>query len=343
MRAAYFYGPGDIRIDDVPWPTVTDSKDAVVRVLKSCICGSDLWYFRGLSEFPQQRPIGHEFVGIVESVGKDVTTLHEGDVVIAPWAISCGICKYCKVGLLTSCEIGGYWGKDNDGGQAEAVRVPLADSTLVKVPSEVAEDQHLQTCMLTLSDVMGTGHHADVLAGVREGGTTIVIGDGAVGLCAVLAARKLGSEQVIAVGRHEDRLKIAEQFGATSLILDSADTRDQLIELTKGGAESVCECVGTQSSIELSIEVARPGGAVGFVGVPHLSGGLIVDRAFEHNISLNFGVAPVRNYIAEYSAEILAGRIDPSPVFDCTITIDDIDEGYRAMDERRAIKTMIDF
>lgn len=343
MKAAYFYALGDIRTEDVPSPTIVDAHDAVVRVLKSCICGSDLWYYRGVSDFPQRRPIGHEFVGVVEETGSGVASLRAGDVVIAPWAISCGTCEFCAAGLYTSCLVGGYWGKDNDGGQAEAVRVPHADGTLVKTSPDIIGDDHLQKCMLTLSDVMGTGHHSAVMAEVRPGSTTVVVGDGAVGLCATLAAKRLGSERIIAVGRHDDRLEIAKQFGASDVIRQSDDSVGEIIEMTNGGAMSVCECVGLDSSIDLAIGVARPGGSVGIVGAPHLDRSLSIDRPFEHNIALRLGVAPVRKYIEELSADILSGAIDPSAVFDYTISIDQIADGYRAMDERRSIKTLIDF
>lgn len=343
MRATLFYGPGDIRVETVPDPTIEAATDAIVRVVRSCICGSDLWYYRGESDFEIGGPIGHEFIGVVEEVGAAVTSLRVGQMVVAPWAFSCGDCEFCRAGLQTSCVVGGYWGGDQCGGQAELVRVPLADGTLVAVLGEVTDDAMLAS-LLTLSDVMGTGHHATVLAETVKGGTTVVIGDGAVGLCAVLAAKRSGAERIVAVGRHQNRLELARRFGATDLVTDNRDPNETLAEvldLTDGGAASVCECVGYSAAVDLAIDCARPGGSVGFVGVPHLDGGVDISRAFSHNIALRFGLAPIRHYLPELLADVLDGTIDPSPVFDFEVSMADVPAGYAAMRDRRAIKTII--
>jgi hypothetical protein len=345
VRAAVFHAPGDIRIEDVPDPRVEQPTDAVVRVTHACICGSDLWFYRGIN--PNWRPgwrTGHEFVGIVEAVGAAVTTVRPGDHVIAPFMWSCGTCSYCRAGLQTSCEIGGgFSGPDNDGGQGEAVRVPLADGTLVVLPRSVAGDPALLRAAVPLTDVMATGHHAAVAAGVRRGGTVAVVGDGAVGLCGVLAAARLGAERILAVGHHDDRLDIARRFGATDLVTARGDDAVEAIRAaTGGGAESVLECVGAQSAMDVAIRAARPGGRVGFVGVPRGVDGVDLMRMFGENVALAGGVAPVRAYLPELLADVAAGRLDPSPVLDTTVGLDGVPEGYAAMDQRTALKVLVE-
>ncbi|WP_329465907.1 zinc-dependent alcohol dehydrogenase family protein [Streptomyces sp. NBC_01431] len=344
MRATVIHAPHDIRVEEVPDPTVRMSTDAVVRVLRACICGSDLWAYRGESARQPGQRIGHEFLGIVEETGADVR-LRKGDLVVAPFVWSDGTCDFCAEGLTTSCPQGGFWGSvGSDGGQGEAVRVPFADATLVKLPAEAAGDDRLLTALLALSDVMGTGHHAAVGAGVKRGSTVAVVGDGAVGLCAVLAAKRLGADRIIALGRHQARTDIAKLFGATDVVAERGEAAvDAVRELTRGqGARAVIEAVGTEQSMRTAVEITRDGGAIGYVGVPHGSGtGLDLGVMFDRNIALRGGVAPVRTYIPELLADILNGTIDPSPVFDRTVGIEGVPDGYRAMDERTALKVLV--
>ncbi|MEV5281208.1 zinc-dependent alcohol dehydrogenase family protein [Streptomyces sp. NPDC051994] len=344
MRATVIHAPHDIRVEEVPDPTVRMSTDAVVRVLRACICGSDLWAYRGESARQPGQRIGHEFLGIVEETGADVR-LRKGDLVVAPFVWSDGTCDFCAEGLTTSCPQGGFWGSvGSDGGQGEAVRVPFADATLVKLPAEAAGDDRLLTALLALSDVMGTGHHAAVGAGVKRGSTVAVVGDGAVGLCAVLAAKRLGADRIIALGRHQARTDIAKLFGATDVVAERGEAAvDAVRELTRGqGARAVIEAVGTEQSMRTAVEITRDGGAIGYVGVPHGSGtGLDLGVMFDRNIALRGGVAPVRTYIPELLADVLNGTIDPSPVFDRTVGIEGVPDGYRAMDERTALKVLV--
>ena len=342
MRATTIHGAGDIRVEEVPDPAVRQPTDAVVRVELACICGSDLWTYRGVGKRPGVQRIGHEFIGEVVEVGSEVTTVKVGDRVIAPFVWSDGTCAYCAAGVQTSCRAGGFWGsKGSDGGQGEAVRVPHADGTLIGVPSDV--DQALLPALLTLSDVMGTGHHAAIGAGVGPGSTVVVVGDGAVGLCGVLAAKRLGAERIIALGRHEDRAAVARLFGATDQVAERGEAAiERVKELTGGlGAASVLECVGTEQSWETAMGVVRDGGRIGYVGVPHEMPGLPLGKLFGRNISIGGGVAPVRAYLPELLADVLAGRIDPSRVFDRTVPLDEVADGYRAMHERTALKVIV--
>jgi threonine dehydrogenase-like Zn-dependent dehydrogenase len=345
MRATTIHAPYDMRVEDVPEPLVQLPTDAVVRVLRSCICGSDLWAYRGEAARRAGQRIGHEFLGIVEETGSEVTGVRRGDLVVAPFMWSDGVCDYCREGLTTSCEHGGFWGAVGyDGGQGEAVRVPFADGTLVQLPKEAASDDHLLSALLTLSDVMGTGHHAALGAGARKGATVAVVGDGAVGLCAVLAAKRLGAERIIALGRHQARTDIARAFGATDVVAERGEAAVEAVrELTRGqGAHAVVEAVGTEQSMRTAVNITRDGGAVGFVGVPHGSGtGLDLGVMFDRNIALRGGVAPVRAYIPELLPDILDGTIDPSPVFDMTVGLEGVPEGYKAMDERTALKVLV--
>ncbi|GHA18559.1 IMP dehydrogenase [Streptomyces tauricus] len=345
MRATTIHAPFDLRVEDVPDPVVRQPGDAVVRVLRSCICGSDLWAYRGESARTPGQRIGHEFLGIVEETGADVGIVRRGDLVVAPFMWSDGVCDYCREGLTTSCEHGGFWGSvGSDGGQGEAVRVPYADGTLVALPAGAASDDRLLAALLTLSDVMGTGHHAALGAGARPGATVAVVGDGAVGLCAVLAARRLGAERIIALGRHETRTDIARRFGATDVVAERGDAAVEAVRaLTRGqGAHAVVEAVGTEQSMSTAVNITRDGGAIGFVGVPHGSGtGLDLSVMFDRNIALRGGVAPVRAYIPELLPDVLDGTIDPSPVFDLTVGLDGVPDGYKAMDERTALKVMV--
>ncbi|MEW2385213.1 zinc-dependent alcohol dehydrogenase family protein [Micromonospora sp. NPDC047707] len=345
MRATVIHAPFDIRVEEVPDAAVRNPTDAVVRVVQACVCGSDLWAYRGVAARQPGQRIGHEFLGVVEETGAEVSTVRRGDLVVAPFVWSDGTCDFCVEGLHTSCPHGGFWGEPgSDGGQGEAVRVPYADGTLVRLPAEAAGDDRLLTAILALSDVMSTGHHAALAAGVRPGATVAVVGDGAVGLCGVLAARRLGAEQVIALGRHTARTDIARRFGATDVVAERGEAAVAAVrELTKGqGAHAVLEAVGTEESMRTAISVARDGGAVGYVGVPHGgSAGVDIRQMFGRNVRLGGGVAPARGYIPELLADVLAGRIDPSPVFDRTVTLDGVPDGYRAMDERTALKVRI--
>ncbi|MFJ9788746.1 zinc-dependent alcohol dehydrogenase family protein [Streptomyces globosus] len=345
MRATVIHAPHDIRVEEVPDAAVRLPGDAVVRVLRACICGSDLWAYRGEAQRVPGQRIGHEFLGVVEETGSAVSGLRAGDLVVAPFMWSDGTCDHCSEGLYTSCADGGFWGSvGHDGGQGEAVRVPHADGTLVRLPAEAASDDHLLTGLLALSDVMGTGHHAALGAGVREGATVAVVGDGAVGLCGVLAARRLGAERIIALGRHAARTDIAKLFGATDVVAERGDAAVAAVrELTGGlGAHAVIEAVGTEQSMRTAIGIARDGGSVGYVGVPHGSGtGIDLDVMFDRNISLRGGVAPVRAYIPELLRDVLSGAIDPAPVFDRAVSLEGVPDGYRAMDDRSALKVLI--
>ncbi|MGA3115619.1 MAG: zinc-dependent alcohol dehydrogenase family protein [Syntrophobacteraceae bacterium] len=347
MKATIFYAPGDLRVEQVPDPKILEPADAIVRVTHACICGSDLWFYRGLTPFKPGWRLGHEFMGIVEEVGPEVRTLKKGDRVLAPFAFSDGACEFCRKGLQTSCLRGGFWGMSNDGGQAEMVRSPFADATLVALPGDLsqrgASESALVKAILPITDVMGTGHHAAISARVGEGSTVAVVGDGAVGLCGVLAAKRLGAARIIMLGHQRRRLDLAESFGATDIITSRGeDAVSQVIKMTGGGADSVLECVGTSDALNTAIGVCRPGCTVGYVGVPHYGDvNIKFERMFRQNINLNGGVAPVRAYIPALLADILAGRLDPSPVLDLTLSLDEVPEGYKAMDTRKAIKAMV--
>lgn len=347
MRATVIHGPHDIRVEEVPDAAVQRPTDAVVRTVLACICGSDLWAYRGVAKRQPGQRIGHEFLGVVEAVGAEVRDVRPGDLVVAPFVWSDGVCEFCREGLQTSCPHGGFWGTPgSDGGQGEAVRVPFADGTLVKLPAEAQSDERLLTALLALSDVMSTGHHAALAAGVRQGSTVAVVGDGAVGLCGVLAARRLGAERIIALGRHEGRTAIARRFGATDVVAERGDEAVARVrELTGGhGAHAVLEAVGTEESMRTAISIARDGGGVGYVGVPHGgSAGVAIGDMFDRNIRLAGGVAPARAYIPELLADVLDGTIDPSPVFDASVGLAGVPDGYRAMDERTALKVKITF
>ncbi|MFB6068885.1 MAG: zinc-dependent alcohol dehydrogenase family protein [Halobacterium sp.] len=344
MRAAVYRGPREIAVEDVPKPEVESPSDAVIRVTHTAICGSDLWFYRGDSDREPGSRVGHEPMGIVEAVGDDVTSVEPGDRVIAPFAISCGECEFCRKGLYTSCVEDESWGGENGGGQGEYVKCPYADGTLVRVPDRHADDEDTLEALLPLTDVLGTGHHAAVSAGVGEGDTVVVVGDGAVGLCGVLAAQRLGAERIVAMGHHEDRLALAEEFGATETVAARGeDAVERARELTYGGANHVMECVGAAAAMDTAISVCRPGGTVGYVGVPHgvEDEGLDVFSLFSDNVTLNGGVAPVRKYAEDLMADVLQGTLDPSPIFTKTVDLEGVPEGYRAMDERDAIKVLV--
>jgi threonine dehydrogenase-like Zn-dependent dehydrogenase len=341
VRATVFHGPGDVRVEDVPDPRIEQPTDAIVRVVHACVCGSDLWSYRGISDKDPGSRTGHEFLGVIEDVGADVRSVRRGDTVISPFTFSDGECEFCARGLQTSCVNGGFFSGDTDGGQGEAVRVPYADGTLVPVTPEAAGDESLLTKLTPLTDVFPTGHHSVVSAGVTKGSTAVVIGDGAVGLCATLAAHRVGVERLIVVGHHNDRLDIARRFGATDIVTSRDDEAvAEILELTGGGAPSVCECVGLPSSFELALQTVRDGGTIGYVGVPQ-DATLDVGEMFGRNITVRGGVAPARAYIPELMADIVAGSIDPSPVLDYTVSLEEVPDAFAAMDERRAIKALV--
>jgi len=342
MRATVMYGAGDVRIDDVPDPRILEPTDALVRITRSCICGSDLWPYKTMEASDEGRRMGHEFIGVVEDTGSAVTTLRRGDVVVAPFVFSDGTCDFCAEGLHTSCRGGGFWGAgDVDGGQGEAVRVPLADGTLVKLP--VPEDDALMPSLLTLSDVFATGHHAAVCARVAPGKTVAVVGDGAVGLCGVLAARRLGAERILILGRHEDRTAIAREFGATDVVAERGKAAvERVMELTQGdGAHAVLECVGLEDAFKTALRITRPGGAVGRVGVPQFEALPAAVPTFLNNVTVSGGIAPARAYIEELLPDVLEGRLEPGRVFDRAIALDGVPDGYRAMDDREAVKVLV--
>jgi threonine dehydrogenase-like Zn-dependent dehydrogenase len=341
VRATVMYGAGDVRIENVPDARPIEPTDALVAVTRAAICGSDLWPYKGMEDFGETgRRMGHEAVGVVEAVGADVRTVKVGDLVVVPFAYSDGTCVFCHEGLHTSCIHGGFFGTD-DGAQAEALRVPQADGTLFVLP--VGKDDALMPSLLTLTDVMGTGHHAAVVAEVGPGETAAVVGDGAVGLCGVIAARRLGAEQIILLGRHPDRIALAKDFGATDVVSERGDEAvERVRELTGGfGVHSVLECVGLDQSTLTAIAIARPGGAVGRVGVPQDETMPASLPAFYNNVTVGGGPAPARAYIEELLPDILEGRIEPGRVFDRVGSLDEVPDGYRAMNDREAIKVMV--
>lgn len=346
MKATILHAPRDIRLDDVPDPAILAPTDAVVRVVAACVCGSDLWNYRGVNQITKPMAIGHELVGVVEEVGAQVRGLRVGDFVISPFTISDNTCPHCRVGMQTACDNLAYFGSADAQGrpfgaaQAQYVRIPLADGTLVSLREQ--PDAAQVPSLLTLADVMGTGWHAAVSANVRAGDTVAVVGDGAVGLLGVLAASRMGAERIIAMSRHAPRQELARRFGATDIVQERGEEgAARVLDLTDGvGADAVLECVGTKDSIDQAFACARPGATVGFVGVPH---GVEppVERMFRRNIGLAGGMAPVRQYLPKLRDDVLAGVIEPGLVFDLELPLAEVAEGYAAMDERRAIKSLL--
>jgi threonine dehydrogenase-like Zn-dependent dehydrogenase len=343
MRATVMHGAGDVRIESVPDARLLEPADALVRVSRAAICGSDLWPYNQMEHSDTGRRMGHEFIGVVEAVGSDVHTVNVGDVVVAPFLWSDGTCVFCREGLHTSCLYGGRYGADDvDAGQGEAVRVPQADGTLVVLP--VGEDDALMPSLLTLSDVMATGHHAALAARVGPGKTAAVVGDGAVGLCGVIAARRLGAEEIIVLGRHPDRIALANEFGATNVVSERGDAAvERVRDLTGGfGAHSVLECVGHGEAVVTALGIVRPGGAVGRVGLPQHEAIPTTLTTFFDNVTISGGPAPARAYIEQLLPDVLEGRIQPGRVFDRVTDLDGVPDGYRAMNERESIKVMVE-
>lgn len=342
MRATIMHGAGDVRIEKVADATIIESTNAVLRVTRACICGSDLWPYQSMERSDQGQPKGHEAIGVVEAVGADVRTVKRGDLVVMPFASSDGTCIFCREHLPTACIHLSFFGNaGNDGAQAEAIRIPYADGTLYPLP--VGKDDALMPSLLTLADVMGTGHHAAVAAKVGPGKDVAVVGDGAVGLCAVIAAKRLGAERIIVLGRHPDRTALAREFGATDVVRERGpEAIERVRQLTGGhGVHAVLECVGLAQAMETAVEITRAGGAIGRVGVPQDVAMPGSQTAFYHNVTVGGGPAPVRAYIPELLPDILEGRIQPGRVFDRVVDLDGVPGGYRDMNDRRALKVMI--
>ena len=344
MRATYMFGAGDVRVLDVPDPRIIEPSDAIVRVTRACVCGSDLHPYHSLPATPEGTTMGHELIGVVEEVGADVVTVKPGDFVISPFAFSDGICPFCVDGLQTSCEHGAFWNapaQGTGGAQAEAARIPLADGTLVKAPGTV--DESMYAGLLTLSDVYGTGWHAAVRAGVAAGDTVAVIGDGAVGLLAVLSAKQLGAERIILMGRHQARTDLGREFGATDVVAERGEEGiAKVLDLTAGrGAKRVLEAVGHLPAYEQAVGVVRPGGVISRVGVPQYEQGELGWSFFGKNTTLTGGPAPVRAYIEQLLPAVLDGTVQPGKVFDREIGLEETPAGYAAMNDRTALKVMV--
>jgi threonine dehydrogenase-like Zn-dependent dehydrogenase len=341
VKATLIYGAGDVRVEDVPDPKVENPTDAVVRITHSCICGSDLWPYKNREATDEGGRIGHEFIGVVEETGSDVSRIQRGDLVVAPFFYADGTCEYCRAGLTSACPNGNAWGAETDGAQGEAARVPFADASLMKLT--VPRDSELMPSLLTLSDVFGTGHHAAVSARVGPGKDVVVVGDGAVGLLAVLASKRLGAERIVLMGHHEDRTDLGREFGATDVVEERGEEGEQKVRdlLGTDGVHSAIEAVGYDQSLSTAITLTKPGGYVGIVGVPQ--SGTIPNAAakFTKNITIAGGIAPTQANMHELLPDILDGRIEPGKVFNRTIGLDEVPEGYRAMNDREALKVLV--
>ena len=336
MKGAVLYAPGDVRFEERDDPTIVKPTDAIIRMSATCVCGSDLWPYRGFNPTAEPSPMGHEYCGIVEEVGREVTSVKPGQFVIGSFFASDNSCPICKAGYQSSCQHAEFVG----GAQAPVLRVPLADGTLVATPGVPSKD--MIPSLLSTSDVFGTGWFAAEAANVKPGMTVAVVGDGAVGLLGVLSAKQMGAERIIAMSRHESRQKLAREFGATDIVTERGDEGVARIKaLTDGiGADSVLECVGTQESMKQAIGSTRKGGYVSYVGVPHgvqLEG----QELFFAHVHLHGGPAPVRRFLPTLIDLVLNGKVNPGKVFDLTLPLERVAEGYRAMDERRAIKTLL--
>jgi threonine dehydrogenase-like Zn-dependent dehydrogenase len=342
MRATVMHKAHDVTIENIPDAAIQESTDAIIRITRACICGSDLWPYNGGPNVEGQR-MGHEAIGVVEEVGGDVQRIRRGQVVIMPFVNSDGTCLFCEEGLQSACVHRAFFGNGGelDGAQAEALRIPMADGTLY--PLNVPEDDELMPSLLTLSDVLGTGHHAAIVSRVGPGGVVAVVGDGAVGLCGVIAAKRLGAEQIIIMGRHEQRIALAREFGATDVVSERGEEAVARVrDLTGGlGVQSVLECVGTEQAMDTSMGIVRAGGGVGRVGVPHYEAIKGAQQMFYDNVIVGGGPAPTRAYIEELLPDVIEGRIEPGRVFDRTVDLAGVPDGYRAMNDREALKVLI--
>jgi threonine dehydrogenase-like Zn-dependent dehydrogenase len=341
MKATIFKAANNVELGVRPDPTIENPTDAIVRVVRGCVCGSDLWYYRGINEH-KVGSIGHEYIGVVERIGDDVKGLNVGDFVIAPFTFNDGTCPACKAGFQSNCEHGGAFGDgEHDGGQGERVRAPYADATLVKVPGSDFTDEQLAS-FTALSDVMCTGYHAGVSAGIKAGDTVAVVGDGAVGLCAVLGAKLLGASRIIALSRHADRQALAKKLGATAIVEErGVEAVEVVLKLTDGvGVDRALECVGTDQAIETAASITRAGGMIGAVGFPTYED-FDYKTLFWRNVGIKGGVAPARQYIPDLLDKVLSGDINPGLVFNFETDLDHVAEAYAAMDERRAIKSLL--
>ncbi|GAA4093659.1 alcohol dehydrogenase catalytic domain-containing protein [Streptomyces hundungensis] len=340
MRAAVMYGAGDVRVEDRPDPRIVQPTDAVVRTLAACVCGSDLWPYRSMPAADTGRPMGHEFLGVVEETGGEVQGLKPGDLVVTPFTYSDNTCDYCAKGLHISCRNFGRYGFDGvDGGQGEAVRVPYADGTLVKLP--VAADSPLLSSLLALSDVMTTGHHGAATAGVGRGDTVLVVGDGAVGLCAVIAAKRLGAERIVLAGRHEARTGLGREFGATDVVAERGTEGLARIRELTGGVGKAIEAVGTRQALDTALGAVLDGGTISRLGVPQADQVPMGPAEFMRNITLTGGASPARAYIEQLLPDVLDGTITPGRVFDQEFTLDRTPDAYRAMADRQVLKALI--
>jgi threonine dehydrogenase-like Zn-dependent dehydrogenase len=342
MKAGVFYAPHDIRVEEVDDPKIVDKTDAVVRITYTCICGSDLWWYRGITEREKGTTCGHEFMGEVVEVGSGVTKVKVGDLAVGPFFWCDGTCPECRKGMSSACLNGGSWGmKGTSGCQAEMLRVPFADANLFTIPKDT--NDHLMPAILALSDVMGTGHHAAVSAGVVRDSIVAVIGDGAVGLCAVLASKRLGATKIILMSRHEKNATVGRKFGATDIIAERGEEGvEKVKKLSEGiGADCVLECVGGKEAREMAMMMVRDGGKIGCVGIPHDVPDISAMDILRRNITIGGGIAPTASYMPELLADVLSGKIDPAKVFDMTLSLDELAKGYEAMDKREAIKVLI--
>jgi threonine dehydrogenase-like Zn-dependent dehydrogenase len=341
VKATLIYGAGDIRVEDVPDPKLQNASDAIVRITHSCICGSDLWPYKSREQTERGDRIGHEFIGVVEETGSDVGRIQKGDLVVAPFFYADGTCEYCRAGLTSACPNGNAWGADTDGGQGEAARVPFADNVLMKL--DVPQDSELMPSLLTLSDVFGTGHHAAVSAQVGPGKDVVVVGDGAVGLLGVLAAKRLGAERIVLMGHHKDRTDLGREFGATDVVAERGEEGEQNVRdlLGTDGAHSTIEAVGYDQSLSTALNVTKPGGHVGIVGVPQSGTIPNAARKFMANITVAGGIAPTQANMHELLPDVLDGAVEPGKVFNRTISLDETPEGYRAMNDREALKVLV--
>lgn len=353
MRAAVLHGPHDVRVEDRPEPQILAPGDAVLRVVAACVCGSDLWSYRGIRDTAEPHAIGHEMVGVVEELGADVTSAKVGDFVIVPFSLSDGTCQACRAGYPSACDHVTFFGSTDrdgrpvDGAQGERVRIPLAQGSLVPVPGFSPDADEASAALvphlLTLADVMSTGHHAAVSAGVGPETTVVVVGDGAVGLSGVIAAKRLGAPRIIAMSRHADRQALAREFGATDVVAERGEEGIAAVRELLGGelADAALECVGTGDSMKQALGVVRGGGSVGFVGVPAGGSELPIQKIFSKNLHVAGGMAPARAYIEELLPDVLSGAIRPGDVFDLEVPLADVAEAYAAMDERRATKVLV--